>query len=61
MADQSITRYLADETGDTDPQETAEWRDAFQALVASEGPARARFILDQLAVMARNPAVAWSP
>src|ERR1700712_4833345 len=61
MADQSITRYLADQTGDMDPQETAEWRDAFQSLVAAEGPARARFILDQLAVLARNPAVAWSP
>jgi pyruvate dehydrogenase E1 component len=61
MADQSITRYLADQTGDMDPQETAEWRDAFQSLVAAQGPARARFILDQLAVLARNPAVAWSP
>ena len=26
---------------DTDPQETAEWRDAFLALVATEGPERA--------------------
>lgn len=61
MADHSVTRYLADQQGDADPVETAEWRDAFQALVASEGPARARFILDQLAVLARGPAVAWSP
>jgi pyruvate dehydrogenase E1 component len=61
MADHSITRYLADDVGDADPVETAEWRDAFQALVATHGPARARFILDQLAVMARHPAVAWSP
>lgn len=61
MADQSITRYLADESGDTDPGETAEWREAFLALVATEGPARARFILDQLAVLARNPSVGWSP
>ncbi|MBC5783986.1 alpha-ketoglutarate dehydrogenase [Ramlibacter sp. USB13] len=61
MADQSITRYLADQGGDADPVETTEWRDAFQALVASQGPARARFILDQLAVLARHPAVAWSP
>ena len=28
---------------DTDGQETAEWRDAFTALVATHGPARARF------------------
>ncbi|RYF18817.1 MAG: alpha-ketoglutarate dehydrogenase [Comamonadaceae bacterium] len=61
MADQSITRYLADESGDTDPGETAEWREAFLALVATEGPARARFILDQIAVLARDPSVGWSP
>jgi pyruvate dehydrogenase E1 component len=61
MADHSITRYLADHQGDIDPAETAEWRDAFEALVAAHGPARARFILDQLAVMARHPGVAWSP
>ena len=61
MADHSITRYLADQGGDADPLETAEWRDAFQALVATQGPARARFILDQLAVLARHPTVAWSP
>lgn len=61
MADHSITRYLSDEGGDLDPVETTEWRDAFQALVATHGPARARFILDQLAVLGRHPAVGWSP
>src|SRR3954470_1276693 len=61
MADDSITRYLADRNGDADPVETAEWRDAFRSLVETQGPARARYILDELAVLARNPAVAWSP
>ncbi|MCE3271579.1 MAG: aceE [Ramlibacter sp.] len=61
MADDSITRYLTGQAGDTDPAETAEWRDAFLALVATHGPARARFILDELAVLARGPRVAWSP
>jgi pyruvate dehydrogenase E1 component len=61
MTDHSITRFLASETGDVDPGETAEWRDAFLALVASEGPARARFVLDQLANLARSPQIAWSP
>src|SRR5688572_18912553 len=61
MADHSITRYLTDHAGDVDAAETAEWRDAFQALVATHGAARARFILDQLAVLARHPNVAWSP
>src|SRR3954469_23783094 len=61
MADDSITRYLADRNGDADPVETTEWRDAFRSLVETQGPARARYILDELAVLARNPAVAWSP
>ena len=34
---------------------------ALLALVAAEGPARARFILDQLAELARDPRVGWSP
>ncbi|MBC7602150.1 MAG: pyruvate dehydrogenase (acetyl-transferring), homodimeric type, partial [Ramlibacter sp.] len=61
MSDQSLTRYLKAETGDIDSAETAEWRDAFLALVAAHGPERARFILDQLAVVARGPLVEWSP
>src|SRR5689334_16764193 len=62
MTDQSLTRFLAPSPGaDLDPGETAEWREAFLALVATEGPARARFILDQLATLARDPQVAWSP
>ena len=55
------TAYLADQGSDSDPGETAEWRDAFLALAASEGPARARYILDQLAVLGRDPHVGWSP
>ncbi len=46
---------------DTDPQETAEWREAFLALVATEGPERARFVLDELARMARAQRVGWQP
>src|SRR5947207_9037885 len=61
MTDQSLTRFLTSQDGDSDPAETAEWRDALLALVATEGPARARFILDQLAALARDPHVAWSP
>ena len=40
--------------GDSDPVETAEWRDAFDALVQTNGPLRARFILDELAQLARR-------
>jgi len=46
---------------DTDPQETAEWRDAFAALIATQGPERARFILDDLARQARTRRVGWQP
>jgi pyruvate dehydrogenase E1 component len=46
---------------DTNPDETAEWREAFEALLAAEGPQRARYILDQLAHRARDPQVGWSP
>ncbi|HYD77042.1 alpha-ketoglutarate dehydrogenase [Ramlibacter sp.] len=61
MTDLSTTRFLADLGGDPDPVETAEWRDAFRAVVATQGPARARFLLDQLSTLARQPAIGWSP
>ncbi|MES2481922.1 MAG: alpha-ketoglutarate dehydrogenase [Pseudomonadota bacterium] len=62
MTDHSIRRYLsATEDGDLDPQETAEWREALSALVAAHGPDRARFILDEIAVIGRSPQVGWSP
>ena len=48
-------------TQDTDPQETTEWRDAFAALVAAQGPARARFVLDALARQARAQRIGWQP
>jgi len=47
--------------GDADPQETAEWRDAFWALVATQGPERARFILAELAHQAHAHQVGWQP
>jgi pyruvate dehydrogenase E1 component len=46
---------------DTDPQETAEWREAFTALAAAQGPERARFVLDELARLAREQRVGWTP
>ena len=62
MTDHSLTRFLAASGGaDTDPAETAEWRDAFLALVATEGPQRARFVLDELVRLARSSQVDWTP
>ncbi|TFY96292.1 alpha-ketoglutarate dehydrogenase [Ramlibacter rhizophilus] len=60
MTDHSFTRFLHAQ-GDTDPAETAEWRDALRAVLESEGPERARFLLDELAALARDPRVGWSP
>ena len=42
-------------------EEIAEWRDAFLSLVAADGPARARQILDELASLARAQGIAWRP
>jgi pyruvate dehydrogenase E1 component len=44
-----------------DAGETAEWRDAFLSLVAADGPARGRQILDELAVLARSKRIGWQP
>lgn len=49
------------ETVDPDPQETAEWCDAFSALVEAAGPARARWMLDELARLAREQRIGWQP
>jgi len=39
---------FADRHGDTDPEETLEWREAFEALVATQGPQRGTFMLQEL-------------
>ncbi|MGE0311409.1 MAG: alpha-ketoglutarate dehydrogenase [Lautropia sp.] len=46
---------------DPDPIETAEWRASLLALIEAEGPARARFMLDELAALARARRIGWSP
>jgi pyruvate dehydrogenase E1 component len=61
MTDHSLHPFLAAASGDVDPSETAEWRDAFLALLATEGPARARFILDNLVQLANTAHVQWQP
>ncbi len=55
--------FLASPPGaeDPDPRETAEWRDAFLSLLATEGPVRGRFILDELAHLARIKRIGWQP
>ena len=46
---------------DPDPQETAEWLAAFEALVATQGPNRARQLLDALGRSARTQRIGWQP
>jgi pyruvate dehydrogenase E1 component len=66
MTDHSLNRFLATDgtepaNPDTDSSETAEWREALTSLLAAQGPARARFILDELAALARSQRIGWSP
>ncbi|WP_372657486.1 alpha-ketoglutarate dehydrogenase [Hydrogenophaga sp.] len=46
---------------DGDPVETNEWRDALLSLIAQQGPARARQILDEMARLARTQRIGWQP
>ena len=48
-------------SSDSDPLETAEWRDAFLSLVAANGPERARFIVDKLMQLANTSQLHWQP
>ena len=58
----TLSRLLAAPSGaDLDPEETAEWRDAFHALLREQGPERARFMLDELARLARAQRIGWQP
>ena len=52
---------LIDGIPDADPTETAEWREAFESLVQTQGPERARFVLDELARLARAHQTGWRP
>ena len=67
MNDSTPLHFLAQNTlpshldNDPDPQETIEWRDAFQALVATQGSARARQILQELSHIARVERTGWQP
>ena len=45
------------QAGDTDSQETREWRDALAAVVQEEGLERAHFILEQLIDDARQAGI----
>src|SRR5262245_10542126 len=55
-----LARKNAHLSEDADPQETAEWLDALAALIAQQGPDRARYLLETL-LAAANKAGAKLP
>ena len=61
----SLNRYfatLADASAqDQDPQETQEWRDALQSVLDIAGPQRAKYLLEQLNVLAQSRQLGWRP
>ena len=60
MSDPSIQQHL-DPVFDSDPQETAEWREALASVLHAAGPKRVHELMDMLGAMARDPSVAWQP
>lgn len=46
---------------DTNPEETAEWREALLSLLANEGPERVNQILNSLTAVARQHRTGWLP
>ena len=47
----------ANDAQDPDHQETREWMDALSAVIESEGPERAHFLLEQLLEHARQHSI----
>ena len=52
---------LAHWAQDTNPEETAEWREALLSLLANEGPERVNQILNSLTAVARQHRTGWLP
>ena len=44
-------------SSDADPQETREWLDALEAVIAHEGPGRAHFLLEQLIALGHQTGI----
>src|SRR5262249_18547970 len=47
----------AEVPGDLDPQETAEWLESLEAVLRTQGPDRARYLLEQLLARAHRAGV----
>ncbi len=53
----AMPQFLGAAANDTDAQETREWLEALDAVIANEGPERAHFLLEQLIDEARQAGV----
>jgi len=56
-----LQEAVAAQQVDHDPIETTEWREAFIGLIQAYGPERGKYILDELARLARDQRVGWQP
>ena len=65
MKNSPLNRYFATiahaVAQDSDPQETAEWRDALRSVLETAGAERAKFLLEQLNVLAQSQQLGWRP
>ena len=46
---------------DPEPAETREWIDSLHSVLAAQGPARVRQLMDRLSLVARSPSIGWQP
>ncbi len=53
----SIPVTTSSASPDADPQETREWLDAMEAVIANEGPGRAHFLLEQLIALGHQTGI----
>src|SRR5262245_37878813 len=58
VSSERLAEMLAAEVpGDLDPQETAEWLESLEAVLRTQGPDRARYLLEQLLARAHRAGV----
>lgn len=61
MSTADLKKNVQTQDVDTDPQETAEWSQAFVDLISTAEPGRAKFMLDHLVKLANQHHLAWIP
>ena len=59
LASDQIHAFAEHAAIDTDPDETAEWRESLLSVIRAQGVERARYLLDELARQAHQQRVGW--